>query len=205
MITNFKTIAMQRLADAMPHYQYFTSGATSIEKWPDLSKKFARLYDTEDSPSTKSRAKVRGFAVTKLIAWLPSEDRPTVHWWLLITKGKGSVWRLEYGIRDAHQERIEIGGGYQLVHDSRSWTWKYREEHVLGLKESMRRAIVTRRDGDLNKLIADLYRTVGFRLARKQVGQIMGEGRQKWKLHRRGEPFPATPARLNYVRRLANG
>ena len=106
-----------------------------------------------------------------------------MHWWLLITKGRGSVWRLEYGIRDAHQERIEIGGGYQLVHDSRSWTWKYREEHVLGLKESMRRAIVKRRDGDLNKLIADLYRTVGFRLARKQVGQIMGEGRQKWKLH----------------------
>lgn len=81
---------MQRVQDAARHgYHYFISGQTSPEKWPDLSRKFAKLYSTDLKKSTRSNWRKRGDAVSFCYGYPspPHESPRVVRWVLLSTEG----------------------------------------------------------------------------------------------------------------------
>jgi len=202
MLHASKLVAMQRLQHAARAYSHHTSGHIDPAKFAALESKFQRAYGVKDSPSAKSRMKKKGFAVAELIAWQQSPTR--VNWWLLVTAGKGRVWEYEQ-LKDIQKARIQIAGGYELVHDGRTWSWKYLESHVQSLRTSIRLAIAHKQDERLQSLIADVYATAGFRLARQQAGHLAAFIRADW-IRVRGakEAMPAFPTRMLYVRALAN-
>ena len=86
-----------------------------------------------------------------------------------------------------------------------TWSWKYLESHVQSLRTSIRLAIAHKQDERLQSLIADVYATAGFRLARQQAGHLAAFIRADW-IRVRGakEAMPAFPTRMLYVRALAN-
>lgn len=202
MLHPTKLVAMQRLQHAARTYSHHTSGQIDPAKFAALESKFQRAYGVKDSPSAKTRMKRKGFAVAELIAWQQSPTR--VHWWLLATAGKGRVWEYEQ-LKENQKARIAIFGGYELVHDGRTWSWKYLESHVQSLRTSIRLAIAHKQDQRLQGLIADIYATAGFRLARQQAGHLAAFIRADW-IRVRGatEVMPAFPTRMLYVRALAN-
>lgn len=61
-----------------------------------------------------------------------------------------------------------------------------------------------RRDRDrAEKLITDIARAPGFRLARRQVGRLLARFRSEWKrLRSENDPMPPSPTFLPYVRML---
>lgn len=202
MLHTSKLVAMQRLQHAARSYSHHTSGQIDAGKFAALESKFQRAYGVMDSPSSKSRMKRKGFAVAELIAWQQSPTR--VHWWLLATAGKGRVWEYEQ-LKEIQKVRIQIAGGYELVHDGRTWSWKYLESHVQSLRTSIRLAIAHKQDERLQSLIADVYATAGFRLARQQAGHLAAFIRADWiRVRGAGEAMPAFPTRMLYVRALAN-
>lgn len=202
MLHASKLVAMQRLQHAARAYSHHTSGQIDPGKFAALESKFQRAYGVKDSPSAKSRMKRKGFAVAELIAWQQSPTR--VNWWLLVTAGKGRVWEYEQ-LKDIQKTRIQIAGGYELVHDGRTWSWKYQESHVQSLRTSIRLAIAHKQDERLQSLIADVYATAGFRLARQQAGHLAAFIRADWiRVRGAGEVMPAFPTRMLYVRALAN-
>jgi hypothetical protein len=197
-----KLVAMQRLQSAARSYSHHTHGVTTAQKYAALEKKFHGAYGCEDSPSSKTRAKKKGFAVTDLIAWQQSPER--VHWWLLATTGKGRVWEWEKLV-PIGQERIQAAGGYELVNDGRTWSWKYRESHIQSLRASIHQAITRKHDDRLRQLIEAIFSTAGFRLARQQAGHLVAYIRADWlRVRGRNEEMPPFPTRMLYVRALAN-
>jgi hypothetical protein len=202
MLHASKLVAMQRLQHAARSYTHHAGGQIDAAKFAALEAKFHRAYGVNDSPSAKTRAKKKGFAVAELIAWQASPSR--VHWWLLATKGKGRVWEFEQ-LHEIQKSRLQIFGGYELVHDGRTWSWKYLESHVQGLRTSIHLAIAHKQDQRLQSLIADVYATAGFRLARQQAGHLAAFIRADW-IRVRGakEPMPPFPTRMLYVRALPN-
>ena len=202
MLHPSKLVAMQRLQHAARSYSHHTSGQIDPAKFAALESKFQRAYGVKDSPSAKTRMKRKGFAVAELIAWQQSPTR--VHWWLLATTGKGRVWEYEQ-LKEIQKTRIQIFGGYELVHDGRTWSWKYLESHVQSLRTSIRLAIAHKQDQRLQALIADIYATAGFRLARQQAGHLAAFIRADWiRVREATEVMPAFPTRMLYVRALAN-
>jgi hypothetical protein len=202
MLHPSKLVAMQRLQHSARSYSHHTSGQIDPAKFAALESKFQRAYGVKDSPSAKTRMKRKGFAVAELIAWQQSPSR--VHWWLLATTGKGRVWEYEQ-LKEIQKTRIQIFGGYELVHDGRTWSWKYLESHVQSLRTSIRLAIAHKQDQRLQALIADIYATAGFRLARQQAGHLAAFIRADWiRVREATEVMPAFPTRMLYVRALAN-
>ena len=202
MLHASKLVAMQRLQHAARSYTHHVGGQIDAAKFAALEAKFHRAYGVNDSPSAKTRAKKKGFAVAELIAWQASTNR--VHWWLLATKGKGRVWEFEQ-LKEIQKTRLQIFGGYELVHDGRTWSWKYLESHVQSLRTSIHLAIAHKQDQRLQALIADVYSTAGFRLARQQAGHLSAFIRADWiRVRGANEPMPPFPTRMLYVRALAN-
>ena len=143
-------------------------------------------------------------APLKPLGWAWQQSPTRVHWWLLATAGKGRVWEYEQ-LKEIQKVRIQIAGGYELVHDGRTWSWKYLESHVQSLRTSIRLAIAHKQDERLQSLIADVYATAGFRLARQQAGHLAAFIRADWiRVRGAGEAMPAFPTRMLYVRALAN-
>lgn len=200
IVTDSKLVAMQRLQQASPHYTHHTTGEMTVEKFEKLRAKFARLYGVDDSASSKSRAKKKGFAVATLIAWLHRHGR--VYFWLLASEGRGSVWTNEQLAKNS-ELRIKAFGGYELVHDGRSWSWRYVESHIRSLQMSIHNFVAHKKDDQLAQLIEQIFRTAGFRLARQQAGHLIAFFRADWKRLRR-EPLPTVPTRMLYVRTLPN-
>jgi hypothetical protein len=204
MLHTSKIIAMQRLADNARSNTHFVSGTIPLEKWDVLSAKFARQYGTDDSRFAKHRMRKKRLATSVLIGWRQSEL--VVNWWLLCTKGRGLVWSNESlcQIQDEKGRRIQIGGGYELVHDGRSWSWKYTESHYQSLRASIHEAIVKRNEQRLQQLANDIFATAGFRIARKQAGYLVAYIRAEWKRLRSEPMMVVFPSQMLYTRRLAN-
>ncbi len=194
---------MQRLQDAVRHFPLWVSGKVELQKWDALRAKFCDLYGTELEASAKSRRKKKGHAVATLIAYR-DEKNDIVHWWLLATQGRGRVNQREtlFGVQD---RRITAPGGYELVHDGTSWSWKYSETHVRKLREAIHIAIAGKHDDQVRSLVTALYSTAGFRIARTQAGKLVAFTRSEWKrIRRASEPLPQFPTAMAYVRRLPN-
>lgn len=195
-----KLVTMQRLQSAAHHHTHWTAGDCTLDAFEKMSAKFARNYGVDDSKFVKCRHRKKGFAVSSLIAWRHKPGR--VHWWLLCNEGRGKVWANEK-LDLIAEKRVSIFGGYELVHDGKTWSWKYRESHLNSLRESARQHIIKRNDEALQALINQIFQTAGFRMAREQVGSLAAGIKSDWKrLRKSTEPPPIFPLSLPYVRRM---
>jgi hypothetical protein len=210
---------MQRVQDAARHrYLHFTAGQTSPEKWPALSRKFNKLYSTDLKKSTRSNRRRRGEAVALVYGCLspPHKSPRVVSWVLLSTEGIGLIHGLE---RLWHMQgtRLELDG-YELVHDGVSWTWRMTKKryqywrdriHAIAALHPERRTIgedaAGKYDADIEAIQDALYNAPGFRLVRRQVGELVQFLRMEWRRLRPNTSLqPRVRTFLPYVQRLSN-
>lgn len=210
---------MQRIQDAARHgYHHYTMGHVSPEKWPELSRKFAGLYATDLTKSTRSSRRKRGEAVALLYGAesSPYESPSRVAWALLCTEGAGRVHVREQ-LRDMRTERLHLHG-YELVHDGVSWSWRMTRErynywreriHAVAAFPPERRStgedFAGRFDVDAEAIQDALYHAPGFRLVRRQVGELVQFLRMEWRRLRPAAGVqPRVRSFLPYVQRLSN-
>lgn len=177
-------------------------------------RKMQDRYETDLKPDTKSKRRRAGVATVDFWVY----ERPAAiegkapFWWvLLVSDGKGRIVEAERLIPlqpegAARSKRLELDG-YELVHDGVGWSWQMTRATVSRWHEQIRRvcsASSGRRERlRAEKLIADLSRAPGFRLARRQVGQLLSRFRGEWRrLRAETDLMPELPTFLPYVRML---
>lgn len=210
---------MQRLQDAARHgYHQYTMGQSTPEKWPALSMKFARLYATDLKKSTRSNRRKQGEAVSLLYGTEspPYQSPRIINWVLLSTDGIGLVHARE-NLLHMQGSRLTLGG-YELVHDGMTWSWRMTKEryrywrervHSVAARSPERRSTgedaVGRFDADAEAIQDALYNSPGFRLVRRQVGELVQYLRMEWKRLRSNSGIqPRERTFLRYVQRLPN-
>lgn len=208
-----KSAYMQRIADLVrTGHRWYVTGVVPLDKVGSLHRKFDRLYDVEIGKLKASLARKKGFASARLLfLHLEGEDR--VHWVLLRTEGRlvvDGTEKLE-SWRDALErpQRVTLTG-YELVRltkatsDHPVWTWRYTREREAELRERLIGAIRRRDDLTVQQMIHSIWRTPGFAGAREQVKKMGQLVRAEWKRSRGKDALPEIPARVGYVRRMAD-
>ena len=203
-----KTTLMQRLSDYLRHgYQQYVEGTISKEKAGWFCGKQHLRYGVADDRFSTSRKRKLGKAVFHLLV-LAIEGEENLRWWLLRTEGE-TFYETghELGWRDALKDRINLTG-YELLRLAKIgvknpvWTWRYSADRYEGIRESILRAIRTKRDDELRQLIKSIFATPGFAGARDQVKKLAALIRHEWKRSRGSDQMPEIPSRLAYVRRI---
>jgi hypothetical protein len=135
---------------------------------------------------------------------------------MMVTEGRGRVNGREQ-LRDIRQDRLSLEG-FELVHDGCTWSWKMTRErfqywreriHAVAAKRPGARAVghdsAGPFDADIEKIMDALYNSPGFRLTRRQVGELVKFARAEW---RRLRPNDGIGIRrrnfLPYIQRLPN-
>lgn len=213
---------MQRLQQAAGNdYLFYTTGRIQRDKFDDLVSKFNLQYETGISRQSKARRKRSRMATSCLHAlhtqWLSQPDNENKVWFVLMaTQGTGRVHVREQ-LQDLRQRDSRLttpNGRYELVHDGVSWSWqmtklyyqKYRERihQIAALPTPRRRQIEMDgivRDLAIERLQDQLYAEPGFRLVRRQVGQLVKYLRAEWKrLRPAAGPQPRQISYLPYIR-----
>ena len=212
---------LQRVQGAATNgFTHYTTGQVSPARWPALGAKFAGAYETDLAKSTRSRRRQAGAAVSLLYGCEPPPYAPAapIFWVLVATEGKGRVHAREQLREFANpSQRIEVDG-YELVHDSVSWSWRLTQKryrywrsliHSIAAKAPDRRLIGTDLDGafdvEIERVMDSIYNVPGFRLARRQAGHLVAFAKAEWR-RLRPESGPQIRVRtfLPYVQRLPN-
>jgi hypothetical protein len=202
-----KTVLMQRLGDlARTGHIYYIRGEVSPERAGYLAGKMDEQYSVGLTRLEQSRRRKQGFATFRLLI-LHQDGQEKLTWFVLRTEGKLPPPAEHEKWRNLLNDRIRLTG-YELVRQTRpgsknpAWTWRYEKEHEQALRDSLLRAIRTKRDDELRQLIHELWRTPGFAAARAQVKKFRQLIMAEWKRSRGTDPKPQIPERLGYVRRL---
>ncbi|PLC52004.1 hypothetical protein CR155_20365 [Pollutimonas nitritireducens] len=213
MLTDRKTYLMQRLQHAAARgaaTRYAVIETDTREHAERLLKKFAAAYDTALPAATKTRRRKAGEATTSAWCYERPERPEQPRYWivLMVSDGIGRVTEREKltSITDP-RHRLALDG-YELVHDGLRWSWRMVKPTYQYWEKRIRTVCALppeRRDPKMvEKLIADLSRVPGFRLARRQVGNLYGLLRREWvRLRPANDPLPPLPTFLPYVRALA--
>jgi len=218
MQTSSKILLMQRLQDAarFGYHHYTTGELDDPATLHRLTHKFALIYDTELSRFTKHRRRRAGEAIAAFYALERPHLDPRYWFALVATEGIGRIHTYER-LNDLRRERLQLDG-YELVHDGRSWSWRMTRETFKYWRERIHRVaafpLERRRmcedtkggyDPDAEQILASLYAAPGFRLARRQVGQLVTFMRGEWQRLRPHEGVqPRWRTFPGYVCRLPN-
>ena len=219
MLLPDKLTLMQRIQDgAVYDFAFYLVGECPAEKWGRLQQKMVRTYEANLTPSTRARRRRSGEAVTMVYGASPPPFRPDgpIQWVLMASQGAGLVHRLE-SLKELSKDRIELDG-YELVHDGVGWSWrmtrarqKYWANRIHEIcayppakrREKMRDGVLV--DPDIEEVMDVLFNTPGFRLVRRQVGQLVTLAKREWQRHRPSNGPKLLPRTfLPYVRRLPN-
>ena len=206
-IITHKTDLMRRLLHLVSHgYDYWTSGEISPNKIEALALKFLDRYHTNNTEMQRHRAKKRGEANTQLVMWQDQNDKQSpVYWWLLATKGEGSVHELEKLTMIC--DRRPTLTGYEITKTSRkrrekddpekklkpSWTWRMDAPTFDAWKERVKTAVRHNSDNQIRQALHSLGRVPGFRECRAQAYLLFRIMRGDWKRTQKGDfpyPFP---------------
>lgn len=206
-----KTEAMQRIQDCVSRggCRYYVTGTVTTARFQTVRTKFAESYGTGLTRHQIRRRKEGGCAVTYAVWWW---SRVEITFWLLVTPGRGAIWRLEtpqpIGERGS---RLTVTGNYELLLLSRSsasggsqtWTWRLDATSYEQWRQRLERSVNVhpRNPARLSQSLYSLYRMPGFRGIRQQVGLLVGEARRHWKSRYSHADFPDTPG-LGYVSRI---
>lgn len=139
-------------------------------------------------------------------------------WVMMVTEGKGRIHGQE-DLKDIETSRLELGG-FELVHDGVCWTWKmsgrrkrYWRDRILEIarRPPQRRKVVVEPgevrgfDAEIEAVMDSLYSQPGFRLVRRDVGELVGFAQAAWARYRPGSgALIRKRTYLPYVRRLPN-
>lgn len=211
---------MQRLqaAPGLGYTRWFI-GRVDAEKWLKLEAKFAQRYGTDLDKGTRYRRRRAG-EVVALVYGFPTaleSERKDIVYCLLASEGKGLLNDFEKDMKQFDQERVKVDG-YELVHDGKTWSWRMTQRTFSMWREQIHRAAAlppTRRrkgfdalgpyDHHAEEIMDLLYSTPGFRLVRRQVGQLAHYMREEFKrLRPAGWPALRQRTFLKYVQRLPN-
>ncbi len=216
LVPDFLTL-MQRVQDcAVRGFRLYVTGQVAQEKWPHFAAKMTGKYELDMSDSTRSKRRLRGESVCRLYACPVPEQH--IVWVMMVTDGIGRVHGQE-DLKAINQVRLEING-YELVHDGTGWSWQmtanrrnYWKDRILEIakRPPERRKIVIELapprayDQEIETVMDTLYRTPGFRPARRQVGRLVAYAKACWKRYRpASDPKIRERTFLPYVRRLSN-
>ena len=187
-------------------YRHYCTGTVSAERASSWAHKASRYYAVDLDRNRRARAKKRGDGCAYLLF---HEIEPgLLIWVLLVSPGDHPAHELEQ-LRDALEpaQRLQLFG-YEFVRltkedlDRPVWTWRMSSETYEALRTNI---IDTVRRGDtraVRQLTMSLYRSVGFRGVRSQVGKAVALLRGEWKRRRGTEPLPRLPRLLPFVQRL---
>lgn len=189
-------VLMQRIQDSViDGYERYQRIECSPEKGEKLGRQFHADYGTENDKHARYRAKRAGISRVRFFS---IEQDGQVLGFLMATAGRGLIQRET--MLDPAKQRIEIGA-YELIHDGVGWSWRFTKDAMKSWRERIHNAIARDDLAELQNTIRYLYRTAGFRLVRKQVGELGKYIRGEWRRLRKGTP-PDLPTFLYYMRRL---
>lgn len=212
MIIDRKIYLMQRLQQAVvkgSSSRYVVIETDAREKAQKLLKKFALVYDTELSASTKTRRRKAGEATTTAWCYERPERPGQPRYWivLMVSDGVGRIEQLEKltPITD-RRHRLSLDG-YELVHDGVKWSWRMTKQTYQYWEKRIRTVCSLpperRKPKEIEGLIDDLTKVPGFRLARRQVGNLYALLKREWqRLRPSTDTLPPLPTFLPYVRML---
>lgn len=213
MIIDRKIYLMQRLQQAVVKgsaTRYVVIQASNRAQAEKLLKKFALVYDTELTPSTKTRRRKAGEATTAAYCYERPQREKQARYWLvlMVSDGVGRIEQHEKLIPVTNTNRRLELDGYELVHDGVKWSWRMVKPTYQYWEKRIRVVCSLpperRKPKEAEKLIADLVKVPGFRLARRQVGNLYALLRREWKRLRPADDLlPPLPTFLPYVRLLA--
>lgn len=213
MITDRKIYLMQRLQQAVVKgaaTRYVVVEAETREQAEKLLKKFSLVYDTELTKSTKTRRRQAGEATTTAHCYERPERSEQPRYWiiLMVSDGVGRIEQFEKLIEVTNTNRRIQLDGYELIHDGIKWSWRMAKPTYQYWEKRIRTVCALpperRKPQDVERLIADLAKVPGFRLARRQVGNLYTLLKREWKrLRPSTDVLPPTPTYLPYVRMLA--
>ncbi|WP_321927197.1 hypothetical protein [Burkholderia sp. BCC1998] len=190
-------VLMQRVQDALiKGYTGYQIIRCDEAKAAQLKRKFAAAYETEISKQARWRRRRAGLACAKFLTVGDADGAVTG--FLMVTAGAGLV--MKEPLLDPSRKRITIAA-YELIHDGVGWSWRFTAEAMKQWRSRLHSAIASADTEELQQLVRYLYRTAGFRLVRRQVGELAKYIRGEWRRLRRGPP-PELPSFLPYVRRL---
>lgn len=222
MLYDTSLTMMQRLQQAAGNdYLFYTTGRIQRDKFDDLVCKFNLQYETGISRQSKARRKRSGMATSCLhvlhTRWLPQSNEEQQIWFVLMaTKGTGRI-HVRERLQDLRQKDSRLTTAddrYELVHDGVSWSWKITKSHYKKYRERIHQIAALpaprRRQIEMDGIVRDLaierlqdqlYAEPGFRLVRRQVGQLVKYLRAEWKrLRPVAGPQPREISYLPYVR-----
>lgn len=202
-----KSAFLQKIMDYVTHgYADYCCGYVNSKAALSFASRFERYYQTGLDRNRRARAKRAGHGCAVLLMHeLNGEGH--LFWVLLVSPGDHPARKLERLRRafdPAHRLAVDR---YELVSLTRpgcekpSNTWRLTKTAYQALRSSV---IDTARRGsarDIRVLLVSLFRTMGFRGARLQVGGCCALFRNEWKrVHR--DPVPALPNKLHYISRV---
>jgi len=212
MITDRKIYLMQRLQQAVSRgsaTRYAVVETDTREHAEKLLKKFSAAYDTDLTASTKSRRRQAGEATTAAWCYERPERPDQARYWLvlMVSEGIGRVTEREKLMPVAGSRTRLALDGYELVHDGVRWSWSMARPTYQYWEKRIRTVCALpperRKPQEIERLIADLAKVPGFRLARRQVGNLYALLRREWKrLRPTSDVLPDFPTFLPYVRAL---
>lgn len=190
-------VLMQRVQHAVIEgyirYQFIHC---SRAKAAALAMQFEARYETEVSKYIRHRRKQAGIARARFFSVL--DDDAMVRGFLMATKGAGLIEG--EAMHDPSKSRIVLGA-YELVHDGIGWSWRFTNRAMKDWRSRVHSAIARGDTQGLQQIVRYLYRTAGFRLVRRQVGELASYIRGEWRRLQKGKP-PELPRFLPYIRRL---
>lgn len=213
MIIDRKVYLMQRLQQAVVKgsaTRYAFVEVDTREQAEKLLKKFSLVYDTDLTPSTKTRRRKAGEATTAAYCYeRPVRENQKRYWIvLMVSDGVGRIEQFEKLVAVTNANRRLQLDGYELVHDGVKWSWRMVKPTYQYWEKRIRTVCALpperRKPQEIERLIADLVRVPGFRLARRQVGNLYALLKREWqRLRPANDPLPPLPTFLPYLRILA--
>jgi hypothetical protein len=203
-----KVAVMRRIQHHVSHgYFFWNAGQVPASKALNLASKFADLYGVNRTTNQRYRDKLKGFP-SAVLYFYPKANSLDMFWFLLATDGDKSanIFKLEK-LKDTRKkgERLHWNHEYEVSRHNRkgnekpSFTWQMTEENWKAWQARIKKAGSSRDASLMRQAWWSLYRTPGFALIRKQVGQLTALCRKEWRRSHKESEFPGEPLKLYYV------
>lgn len=203
-----KVAVMRRMQHHVSHgYYYWNAGSVPAGKAMKLAAKFSENYAVDRSTNQRYRAREKGEPNTVLFFY-PKANSLDLYWFLLATDGNkdSPVFTLEK-MKDTRLkgQRLHWNNEYEVSRHNRkgnekpSFSWQMTADNWKAWQERIKKAGTSRDTSLMRQAWWSLYRTPGFALIRKQVGQLTVQCRKEWRRNHKDSEFPCDPLRLYYV------
>ncbi|MBB5189277.1 hypothetical protein HNQ57_003580 [Zhongshania antarctica] len=203
-----KVATMRRIQHHVSHgYHHFNSGIVPAMKAISLASKFAANYGVDRTTNQRYRDRAKGLSSVKVFFY-PKANSLDLYWFLLATDGSADspIFKLEK-MKDTRlkDQRLHWNNEYEISRhnpkgqEKPSYSWQITAENWKAWQARIKKAATSRDTSLMRQAWWSLYRTPGFALIRKQVGQLTVQCRKEWRRNQKDSEFPGELMRLYYV------